>query len=61
VLPGAWFKNGYQHRVAGVGERRSTPPGPRRAPRARWLRQLDPSHPQFVARHGLPLNQALPG
>ena len=47
-----------QRRVAGVGDRRSTPP-------VRGLRrglagcQLDPSHPQFVACHRLILNQAV--
>ena len=25
---------------------------------ARWLCQLDPSHPRFVTRYGLSLNQA---
>ena len=34
------------------------PGGPRPTPGARWRCQLDPSHPQFVTRHRLPLNQA---
>ena len=32
--------------------------GPWPAPGARRLCRLDPSHPQFVTRHGLTLNQA---
>ena len=45
-------------RVAGVCERWSTPPASDASPGARRLCQLDPSHPQFVTRHHLTLNQA---